>query len=108
MTGPCAKRHVSTRLVTFAGRIYHGTNECENPQAVCPRLPGEGYDKCKSICRQGAHAEIVALEAAIAAEGPYVALGAEAVVEGHYYCCEHCSRQLANAGVRRITVMVEP
>lgn len=108
MSGPCAKRHVHARLVTAAGRIYTGANVCENPQQVCPRLPGEGYEKCKSICQQGAHAEIAALNAAKAAEGPYVALDADVIVEGHYYACEHCSRTLAEAGVRRITIQVTP
>jgi deoxycytidylate deaminase len=108
MSGRCAKRHVEATLITASGRMYHGTNACENPQVRCPREVGEGYEKCKSICQQGAHAEINALNAAVAAEGTYVAIDADVVVYGHYYGCEHCSRTLAEAGVRRITIQVTP
>ena len=106
MIGPCAKRHVEAVLITAAGRRYTGTNECENAQPKCPRVGSEGYEKCKSICQQGAHAEINALSQATRAEGPYAAMGAEVVVYGHYYGCEHCSRTLADAGVKRITIQV--
>ena len=104
MTGRCAKRHVEATLVTAAGRMYTGTNACETPQTRCPREPGEGYEKCKTVCNQGAHAEIDALVAAVKAEGAYAALDADVIIYGHYYGCEHCSRTLA--GVRRITIQV--
>ncbi len=60
MTGPCAKMTVRCTLVTPAGEHIVGTNHCENPQPVCPRAPGEGYEKCTSVCRQVGHAEVVA------------------------------------------------
>ena len=62
--GPCAKRRVSCTIIDRGGRVFTGENDCANPQAVCPRAPGEGYEKCRSICQQAGHAEIMALEAA--------------------------------------------
>ena len=42
--GPCAKTTTRCTLVTPGGTHIVGTNECRNPQPVCPRLPGEGYE----------------------------------------------------------------
>ena len=100
--GPCAKRRVTCTIDARSGEQFHGENDCANPQPVCPRAPGEGYEKCASICQQAAHAEVEALRAA----GP-LALGAIARVQGHYYICEPCGRALAQAGVRYVIVMLD-
>ena len=102
MSGPCAKRPVECEIIAQNGDVYIGRNDCENPQARCPRLDGEGYDKCKSVCRQGAHAEIRALEAAGSA-----APGSRARLIGHYYICEPCGRALREAGVQSITIELQ-
>jgi deoxycytidylate deaminase len=56
----CAKRVVHAHLFAkhhgFTG-YFMGINSCRTPQKVCPRKTGEGYDKCKSICKQPWHAE---------------------------------------------------
>jgi tRNA(Arg) A34 adenosine deaminase TadA len=101
--GPCAKRRVVCRIWTRQG-IFTGTNDCDNPQPTCPRAPGEGYEKCKTICRQKGHAEIAALDAALEARANL--RQAEVEVFGHYHVCEHCARTLAEHGVNRIIVKV--
>ena len=99
MKGPCAKRHVVCTLVSPNGQTFVGENSCDNPQTTCPRLPGEGYAKCKSICGQAGHAEIEALKVAGSA-----AFDSVAMLQGHYWICEPCGAALRDAGVRSITI----
>lgn len=98
--GPCAKRQVVCVITAIGGQRYRGENDCANPQSVCPRLPGEGYEKCQTICQQAGHAEIEALRAA----GP-TARGAHAVLSGHYWMCEPCGAALRDAGVASLTII---
>lgn len=52
---------------------------------VCPRGSGEGYGKCRDVCRQPRHAEV----AAVLAAGDDAVLG-EMVVTGHWQQCVDC------------------
>jgi hypothetical protein len=104
MRGPCAKRRITCDLMTAEGPTFHGTNDCDNAQEICPRAPGEGYEKCASICQQGAHAEIDALNAALRCG--YEAKDAVAIIQGHYYICEPCGRALRDAGVRMVKIVL--
>jgi hypothetical protein len=97
--GPCAKATIICTIVTLAGERIVGTNICRNPQPVCPRLPGEGYEKCKTICDQVGHAEEVAVQRA-----GKRALGARAFIEGHTYACMNCQHALFGAGVDSISL----
>lgn len=95
----CAKKQVGCTILSADGRrMYHGTNDCANPQPVCPREPGEGYAKCKSICQQAGHAEEIALE--LAKED---AVGGTAILYGHDHYCRSCQTQLFDAGVKSLT-----
>lgn len=76
-----------------------GPNDCANPQSVCPRLPGEDYEKCHSVCAQAGHAEIEALRKA-----GLNAKGAHAHLYGHYWMCEPCGKALRDAGIISTTV----
>lgn len=103
MLGPCAKVTVTCTLIDYAGRKVVGTNACANPQRECPRLSGEDYTKCTTVCNQQGHAEIQALRAA----GIFVAggaRGARAYLQGHTYACRECQEALFAAGVLSITV----
>ena len=102
MTGPCAKRRVRCEIWPKGGAFITGENSCENPQPACPRLPGEGYEKCKSICRQGDHAEHDALRRA--KELGVDLHGATAVIVGHYWMCEPCGKALREAGVKKVII----
>jgi pyrimidine deaminase RibD-like protein len=80
-----------------------GRNDCENPQPVCPREPGEGYEKCQSICKQAGHAEREAVKAAGSA-----ARGGTATLTGHYWMCEPCGAAIRDAGIEYIRVVPSP
>jgi hypothetical protein len=97
--GPCVKATVTCEIVSPDGQSFIGTNYCNNAQASCPRLPGEGYEKCKTICQQEGHAEVVAV--ALAGEN---AKGATAYLSGHTYACQPCQEALFGAGVRFLAV----
>jgi hypothetical protein len=103
MTGPCAKQTVRCTLVAETGERFIGENWCANPQAACPRAPGEGYEKCKSICQQEGHAEAVAVR--IAGDK---AMGSRAYLEGHTYACMECQHTLFGAGVISLSVGIAP
>jgi len=90
----CAKQKVFCLLILSDGTTILGENRCRNAQAVCPRSPGEGYEKCISICDQVGHAECDAVSLA----GPK-AKGARAYLIGHTYACQNCQETLFDAGV---------
>lgn len=94
----CAKVFVKCTIVSTSGECFVGTNDCQCPQVSCPRLPGEGYDKCITVCQQKGHAEVMAL---IAAGG--FARGATAYVE-HKRVCDDCMLRLRAAGVVKIVL----
>jgi hypothetical protein len=97
--GPCAKRIVSCLIVSRSGETFRGENWCMNAQPVCPRRPGEGYEKCVTICQQFGHAEIDALRIAGAE-----ADGGHAFLSGHTYACQSCQEALFSAGIRALSV----
>ena len=108
MRGPCAKRRVICSI-TYGGspeEFVVGENDCASPQPICPRRPGEGYEKCQSVCQQAGHAEVQAVAAAKAANIDLT--GASAIIAGHYWMCEACGRALRDAGVRQAIVVLGP
>jgi deoxycytidylate deaminase len=94
----CAKLHVECTIQKGDVMVY-GSNYCRNPQDVCPREKGEGYEKCKTICDQVGHAEEVALRLAIEAG---IEKGGHATLYGHTYLCRSCQEQLFDAGIATI------
>ena len=100
MSGPCAKTVVRCLLVTPSGERIIGENRCLNPQPVCPRAPGEGYEKCSTICQQVGHAEIDAV--CLAGDK---ARGSRAYLCGHTYACRECQHALFGAGVLSLSVV---
>lgn len=106
MTGPCAKQTVTATLIAAGGRRFVGTNYTNNPQATCPRagMPtGQGYELCKSICDQPAHAEVNAVR-----EAGEAARGATIYLEGHSYACDPCAATARDAGVLEIVIGAPP
>lgn len=90
----CAKTRVLAVVYARDGRSYSGTNDCRTPQVACPRLPGEGYEKCRTVCDQEGHAEVMALRAA----GDQ-ARGATLKVWGIGWHCRDCQERAFAAGV---------
>ena len=93
----CAKAYVPALLVLSDGRRFGGANDCANPQASCPRAPGEGYAKCRSVCRQEAHAEIAAMATAKLA-GADIRGGVMYI--GWHRACPDCQGAMGAEGVR--------
>jgi len=96
----CAKAKVACAIVSTDGQVFMGRNDCENPQSTCPREEGEGYDKCKSICQQEGHAEIMALKKAGAKS-----IGGRAYLWGHESYCHACENALLSAGVKSLSLI---
>lgn len=102
----CAKQTVSATIISLSGERFVGTNFALNPQAFCPRgnMPsGTGYELCKTICRQEAHAEVNAIAAA-----GVLAMGATLYLEGHTYACEPCKAACSEAGIADIVIGSPP
>lgn len=106
MNGPCVKQTVTATIIAVDGRRFVGTNHCENPQQICPRAglaTGVGYELCRSVCRQPAHAEVNAVAAAGDA-----ARGAVLYLEGHTYACAPCLSAADRAGITEIIYRAPP
>lgn len=95
----CAKIVVKCKITSKCGKEFIGENHCQNPQPKCPRNDGEGYEKCKSICLQGGHAEIDAINKAVG-----YTEGATAELSGHNHFCRECQLALFGAGVKYLTI----
>lgn len=108
--GPCAKRRVMCIIYPVGTAPIIAENDCANPQPVCPRAPGEGYEKCKTICQQSGHAEINALRLAEEWTGNigHSVAGGRAVINGHYWICEPCGKALRDAGISEVSIVDEP
>lgn len=105
-TGVCAKQEVKATLIALNGIRYYGSNYCLTPQQICPRgdLPsGVGYEMCKGVCNQPAHAEVNAIYAAGRDK-----VGSTIYVEGHTFACESCKQAARDAGVVEIIIGEPP
>lgn len=91
----CAKEIVHATLTCADGKVYHGRNDCASPVQVCPRLPGEDYTKCRSICHQPHHAEIAAVFACVESGGNPMF----ADISVSKTPCSRCQIQLAIYGI---------
>lgn len=91
----CAKVNVVARL-TVEGRVFEGSNLCNNPQDTCPRSKGEDYTKCRSICFQPGHAEVQAIRAAhlggVDPEGGHMVIY-------HKRVCDECQDAMRAYGI---------
>lgn len=99
----CAKIKVACAIVSKDGQVFMGRNDCDNPQKICPRDAGEGYEKCTSICQQQGHAEIMALKAAGSK-----AQGGRAYLWGHNSYCHACQLALFSAGIKSLSLINKP
>lgn len=94
----CAKAVVRAYLLGNDGIVYYGENIAHQPQEFCPRAPGEGYEKCHSVCRTAGHAEEMAIREAGAA-----AFGGFMLVDYHYIC-ESCMSKINDEKITAMTV----
>lgn len=106
MKGPCVKQTVTATIIATDGRRFTATNHCDNAQSICPRAgmaTGEGYELCRSVCEQPAHAEVNAIWLARRATR-----GATLYLQGHTYACEPCKKACADAGIASIVIGAPP
>ena len=99
----CAKKEVTAVLITKDGgdpSFFIARNLCSNGQEVCPREEGEDYTKCKTICKQEGHAEVVVLKKA-----KKRAINSIIVLMGHDHCCEDCIDAMKKAGVSEVIIV---
>lgn len=104
--GICLKAQVRATLVALDGRWFVGTNGVSVPQESCPRAGSPsfvGYEACKEICQQPAHAEVSAINLAGDA-----ARGATIYLEGHFAACPDCQAAADAAGIAQIIVGPPP
>lgn len=102
----CAKQTVRCVLTNASGLVSGlGSNWCDSGVDVCPRAPGEGYEKCQTVCNQDGHAEIQALR--YARLRGYNLTGGTAYISGHYHVCEPCARALRDAGITTLVIRQE-
>ncbi|UOO89533.1 hypothetical protein LVJ82_00695 [Vitreoscilla massiliensis] len=94
--GWCADKTVFAELTTPSGAKFYGFNGCANPQTKCPRSSGEGYTKCREICRQPAHAEVMAISQW---DDAGAEMGATMRVWGANKICCNCKAVCAENGV---------
>ena len=101
MKGIC-KKQTTIAIIENNGQYWVGTNWVNNEQQECPRkdLPtGVGYEMCKNICRQDAHAEVDACQKA--GEN---AKGATLYLLGHTYCCDSCKKVMNEYGIVNVII----
>lgn len=101
----CVKRPVSAVVTLKDGRILIGGNVCTNQQSTCPRQPGEGYEKCYTVCGQIGHAEQVAIRLIVAEQlaGSATSHVTSVDVYGHHGPCDACKRMLVAFGLDKVT-----
>ncbi|CAB4126808.1 hypothetical protein UFOVP78_19 [uncultured Caudovirales phage] len=96
----CAKAYVPARIVLPDGTEFTGANDCNRPQAACPRVGAayarDDYSMCGSVCWQWGHAEAVCLAKAARARADLS--GAWAYVGWHRICGD-CRAALNARGI---------
>lgn len=98
------KKQTTLAIIMKGGEfVSMGSNEIHTDVEVCPRIgmkSGEGYELCKSICKQNHHAEVDAcLKAGDRANG------ATLILIGHTYCCDNCKRVMEEHGIVDIKIV---
>lgn len=98
----CAKRTVIAVIMKDNELISFGLNWVRVPQKDCPRIglkTGEGYELCKYICKQYAHAEV---DACLLAGTN--AKGSDLYLIGHYKSCKNCIDTMKSYGIKTLYI----
>ena len=104
---PCLKQSVKAAILTLNGELIFGSNKIANDVKACPRVEqgsktGEGYELCKSICNQGAHAEVNAIEKALKLNKTIA--DSTLYLFNHYYCCDSCVNSMKDVGISKAII----
>ncbi len=100
----CVKQPTAAVVVKNGKIIGRGANAGKKID-VCPRAilkcpTGEGYELCKSVCEQEGHAEVMAINDALA-KGEDLA-GADMYLDGHWWVCKPCWDEIIRAGIKNV------
>jgi deoxycytidylate deaminase len=98
----CKKQTTLAVIMKDGKLISIGTNEIHEDIKECPRIgmkTGDGYELCKSICKQKSHAEVDAcLKAGDNANGGTLYL------IGHTYFCDNCKEVMDKFGIKEVII----
>jgi deoxycytidylate deaminase len=98
----CKKQTTVAVIMKEQQFISIGFNEINADISECPRKgmkTGEGYELCKSVCKQNNHAEVNAcLNAGEQAKG------ATLYLIGHTYCCDNCKKVMEEHGIVNVVI----
>jgi hypothetical protein len=98
---PCKKKTVIAIILAPNGDYVVGDNFIENVHVTeCPRLNGEGYEKCKSVCQQEDHAEIMAIKKA--KERMFDLDKCKIILANKKKMCSNCLREVKKEGLEII------
>jgi deoxycytidylate deaminase len=99
----CLKQTTIAVIMKDGKFIDIGNNSIRNKEIkVCPRegmKTGEGYEKCKDICKQVNHAEV---DACNHARGR--AHGGTLYLIGHSYACNNCIEIMKKYGIKELVI----
>lgn len=98
----CNKQTTVAVIMKDKKLISIGTNYVLNKQKECPRkdMPsGQGYELCKTICSQAAHAEVCVCEM-----GWEYCKGATLYLIGHTYACDNCISVMKKYGIKELVI----
>lgn len=101
----CLKLKTGAVIVKNNQIIAKGSNTGEVVVKECPReklklATGTGYEHCQTDCRQGGHAEAMAVEDAVLNQVD--CSGADLYLYGHWWCCEPCWASMIKAGINHV------
>lgn len=98
----CKKQTVVAVIMKDNKLISTGTNEIHADVENCPRIgmkAGDGYELCKTVCKQKYHAE----EEACIRAGKN-AKGSTLHLIGHTYCYDNCLKVMKIHGVKQVKI----
>ncbi|MEY4723111.1 MAG: Cytidine and deoxycytidylate deaminase zinc-binding region [Candidatus Parcubacteria bacterium] len=81
---------------------YHRVHGCERIKAGAP--VGTAYETCEG-CSHRHHAEMVAIEHALAAGKRDMLDGATMYVWGYWWCCKDCWDRMTELGITRVVLL---
>lgn len=100
----CRKQPTGAVIAKNGKVVAEGSNSGIRVE-ICPRVlrhskTGTDYQYCKDLCKQGGHAEAMAV--ADAKNKEINISGADLYLWGHWWCCEPCWNSMTKAGIRDV------
>lgn len=84
------------------GSEYHSRHGCRRVELHIPT--GQGYELCEG-CHPKNHAEVSAINDAIAEDNRDKLKDASIYLWGHWWCCKYCWDSMIEAGIKHVYLM---